>query len=191
MASGLLATCAANSSGSVAGGIARAVSFHPRRMVSRSSAARMSRPPIGRSGCATAASSSRTSRSASASTLARSNRSVAYSSAPSIPAGDAVRAALLAKLSDKSNLALAVSDRFNAGHQPRQVRGSTGALFCNASITWNSGCRASERAGLRPPPAARTASPDGYRQQDCSRAPARSARGSSDCRTCRCAAPAY
>ena len=61
--------------GKVAEGSAWAVSFHSRRMVSRSSAERMSRLPIARSGSATAASSSRTRPPASADTLARSNRS--------------------------------------------------------------------------------------------------------------------
>ena len=42
-----VATCAANSSGSVAAGTARAVSFQSRRMVWRSSGPRMSRLPIG------------------------------------------------------------------------------------------------------------------------------------------------
>ena len=55
----------------------RAVSFHSRRMLWRSAAERMSRLPIERSGPATAASSSRTSRAANASMLPRSNRSVA------------------------------------------------------------------------------------------------------------------
>ena len=62
MASGVWAACAANSSGKVADGIARAVSFQPRRMMARSSGARISRLPIARSGSATAASSRRTSR---------------------------------------------------------------------------------------------------------------------------------
>ena len=91
-ASGFGPTCAANSSGKVADGIGCAVSFHSRRMVWRSAGDRMSRLPIGCSGSATAASSSRTSRSASASTLARSNRSVAYSSTPSMPGRRAVGA---------------------------------------------------------------------------------------------------
>src|SRR5216684_1294426 len=108
-AAGVRATWAANSAGSVAQGSAWAVSFQPRRILSRSAGARMSRLPIGRPGSSTAAVSSRTSRSASPATLPRSNRSVAYSTTPSIPAGEPSPARRSARLTDRSNLALAVA----------------------------------------------------------------------------------
>ena len=136
---GRRATCAANSSGSVADGTARAVSFHSRRMVWRSSAAECrgcrSRGPAS----ATAASSSRTSRAAIASTLARSNRSVAYSSDARDPRRRAVRARAARQGS-------ATGRTWRSRSRPARTRcvspGSsrlTAALFCNASITWNSG----------------------------------------------------
>ena len=59
----------------------------------------------------------------------------------------AVRAALLARLRNKSNLALAVSTGSTTATSPGRSR-LAGALFCSASITWNSGWRDSERAGL-------------------------------------------
>ena len=120
-ASGVRATWAANSSGKVADGIARAVSFQPCRMVWRSSGERISRLPIARSGSAITASSSRMSRPASASMLARSNRSVAYSSTPWMPAGEPSEARCSPRLTDKSNLARRGGDRLEARDQPRQL----------------------------------------------------------------------
>ena len=60
----------------------------------------------------------------------------------------------------------------------------------NASITWNSGCRDSDRAGLQhlDQPLERQVLVAVGRQV-AGPAPARSARGSSGCPTCRCAAP--
>ena len=108
IASGRLATCAANSTGKVAGETARAVSFHPSRMLSRSSAARMSSLPIARSGCATAASSSRTSRPASASTLARDQTGRSRIRSPPLsPPACRPRARRSLTLTDRSNLAVA------------------------------------------------------------------------------------
>ena len=103
--------------------------------------------PIARSGAASAASRSRTSRPAIASTLARSNRSVAYSRTPDIPAGDPSDARCSPRLTDRSNLAVVAATGSNAVVSPGRSK-PAGALFWNASITWNSGWRASERAGL-------------------------------------------
>ena len=114
-------TCAANSSGKVADGIARAVSFQSERMVRRSSAPRTSRVPIGWSGSATAAASSRIRRAAIASTLARSNRSVAYSRLPAIPAGAPSAPRCSASFTDKSNLALAEATGSSAVVSPGQL----------------------------------------------------------------------
>ena len=98
--------------------IARAVSFQPCRMVWRSSAARTSRLPIARSGSATAASSSRTSRPAITSTLPRSNRSVAYSSTPCDPRRRAVGAALLGQRHRQVELRAGGRHRLKARAQP-------------------------------------------------------------------------
>src|ERR1700730_16342408 len=120
---------------------------HPRRMVARSSPLRMSRLPIARSGCATVASSRRTNRPAIASTVSRSNRSVAYSITPDIPAGvpSAPRSSLT--LTARSNLAVAVATGSNRVASPGTSKRAA-ALFWNASITWNSGWCDSDRAGL-------------------------------------------
>ena len=69
----------------------------------------MSRLPIPSSGLATAASSSRLSRAAIASMLARSNRSVAYSMTPVSPAGVPSDARSSPSARDRSNLALVVA----------------------------------------------------------------------------------
>ena len=64
-----------------------------------------------------------------------------------IPAGVPSAPRCSARLSDRSNLALALA----TGSKPVLSPGSsrlTSALFCSTSITWNSGWRASERAGL-------------------------------------------
>ena len=64
-----------------------------------------------------------------------------------IPVGVPSAARCSARLTDRSNLALAEATGSNAVVSPASSR-LTAALFCNVSITWNSGCRASERAGL-------------------------------------------
>ena len=110
----------------------------------------MSRLPIARSGSATAASSSRTSRSAIASTLGALEQVGAVFQHPVDPRRRAVRprAARVGSATGRT-WRCAVATGSSARLQPRQARGCTGALFCNASITWNSGWRASDRAGLR------------------------------------------
>ena len=79
--------------------------------------------------------------------LARSNRSVAYSSVPTIPEAEPSAARVSRSESDKSNFELAVDTASNDAATPSSSN-STAALFWNASITWNSGCRDSDRAGL-------------------------------------------
>ena len=83
------------------------------------------------SGCATAASSSRISRSAMASTLARSNRSLAYSSTPASPPGVPSAPSCSARLSDRSNFALAVS----TGSKPPAVPASSSPSARRCSAT--------------------------------------------------------
>ena len=101
----------------------RAVSFQPRRMVSRSAVVqdRQRRPARGPAS-ATTASSSRISRSPSAATLASSNRSLAYSSTPSMPAGAPSAARRSTSPSDRSNFALAGRDRLRPHRKPRQLQ---------------------------------------------------------------------
>ena len=95
---------------------------------------------MARSGSATAASISRPSRSISASTLGRSNRSTAYSRKPDIPAGRPSAPGCSVRLIDRSTLAVAVStDTGTAVNPPGNPSRSTGALFCSTSATWNSG----------------------------------------------------
>ena len=85
-----------------------AVSFHRRRMVSRSAASRIVSAPSGGRHRPPPPSSSRSSRSPSVSTLAASNRSLAYSSTPLIPAGVPSAARRSPRPTDRSNLALAI-----------------------------------------------------------------------------------
>ena len=66
---------------------------------------------------------------------------------PSIPAGVPSAPRCSARLSDRSNLALALATGSKPVLSPASSR-LTSALFCSTSITWNSGCRDSERAGL-------------------------------------------
>ena len=99
---------------------------------------------------AATASSSRISRAPSAATVAASNRSLAYSSTPSMPAGAPSAPRRSISPSDRSNLALDVAIGCGLVAEPRQRqrRGVRRPRVSNASITWNSGCRDSERAGL-------------------------------------------
>ncbi len=77
----------------------------------------------------------------------RSNRSVAYSTTPPIPAGAPSRVRSSPRLTDRSNFALDVATRSKRQLSPSSSS-FTSAVFCSASITWNSGCRDSDRAGL-------------------------------------------
>ena len=89
----------------------------------------MSSAPIARSGSATAASSNRTKRPAIASTLARSNRSVAYSRLPVIPAGEPSAPRCSARLSERSNLALALATGSKLRAQPRKLEVDVGVVL--------------------------------------------------------------
>ena len=65
------------------------------------------------------------------------------------PAGAPSAARCSPRPSERSNLAVAVVDRLRGdASDPAAQAISAGALFCSASMTWNSGWRASERAGL-------------------------------------------
>ena len=143
------ATCAANSSGKVAGGTARAVSFHAAQDGVRArrapecrgcrSPARAPQPPPPAAEPAAPPAPRRSP---------RSNRSVAYSSTPVDPGRRAVRRRAARQGSATGRT---WRSRSRPARTPPRSPGSsrpTGALFCNASITWNSGWRDSERAGL-------------------------------------------
>src|SRR6266481_1675689 len=117
------------------------------RRLRRSSPETSSSRPIATSGVATAACKSRTYRPASASTLARSKTSLAYSITPPSPAGVPSAWRCSPRLTDRSNLALALETGSMLALSPESSN-CTGALFCNASITWNSGWCDSDRAGL-------------------------------------------
>src|SRR5512133_1452005 len=80
-------------------------------------------------------------------TLPSSNRSLAYSITPLSPPAlpSALRSS--AKLTDKSNFALAPATGSTLTLSPSSSS-CAGALFCSANITWNSGWCANERAGL-------------------------------------------
>ena len=126
------------------------VSFQTRRMVSRSAASRIdsapsapvriAQPPPPAAGSAARPAPRR---------VAASNRSLAYSSTPSMPAGVPSAARRSISPTDRSNFALAVATGCGSTASP----GSSSAprrraSASNASITWNSGCRDSDRAGL-------------------------------------------
>ena len=64
------------------------------------------------------------------------------------PSRRAVRAALLGQRQRQVELRAVGRHRLEARRQPGSSAKLTGALFWNASITWNSGCRDSDRAGL-------------------------------------------
>ena len=66
-----------------------------------------------------------------ASALARSNRSVAYSRLPAIPAGEPSAPRCSARLSDRSNLALALATGSKLVRQPRQAQ--VRAVQCSAT----------------------------------------------------------
>ena len=140
----------AKSSGSVAAAPAAPVSFHSARTCGarRRRECRCGRP-AGRVGGA--ASSSRTSRAAIGSAVAWSNRSVAYSMRRRCtPAG--VPAVPLSARSASGRTWRSPRPTGSTRHrQPGQVQRHLAggrAVFCSTSITWNSGWRACERAGL-------------------------------------------
>ena len=92
---------------------------------------------------------------------------------------------------DRSNFALAVATGCGRTASPGRSSPPPPRSASNASITWNSGCRDSDRAGLSTSTSRSNGrSWHGHRPQGCRRAPGRSARGSPGCPTCRCAAPA-
>ena len=146
MASGRPGAWAANSSGNVATGTGWAVSFHSRRMVSRSAGARMSRVADRLIGC----------RKRRLEKTHQSSRHRLGAGAIEQVGGvlehavdshrGAIAAALLAKTDGEVELVVAATGS-NAVVSPGRSK-PAGALFWNASITWNSGWRASERAGL-------------------------------------------
>src|ERR1700737_4843887 len=87
------------------------------------------------------------SRSPIPATLARSNRSLAYSIPPTSPAALPSEPRRSLTLTYRSNFALASSPASNDASTPL-TSNTAGAVFCSTSITWNSGWRESDRAGL-------------------------------------------
>jgi hypothetical protein len=83
------------------------------------------------------------------STVALSNRSLAYSSTPSIPPGVPSGSLRSTSPTDRSNFALAVAIGCGVTASPGSSSvPSPGSPASNASITWNSGCRDNDRAGF-------------------------------------------
>ncbi len=145
-ASGIRATCASNNSSIVAPGMSRAVSFQcasPRR----SAGVRTSKVLSGRAGAAAAWPSSRVSRAASASMVAWSNRSAAYSKVALIPAGAPRASRSWANARVKSNLAAPAGTGSAWIRSPGSCQ-LTAPTSSSASMTWNSGCRDGDRAGF-------------------------------------------
>ena len=176
-----------------AGTPARAVSFQTRRMVSRSAASRIvERCRSARSGSATAR-LQQPDQALGQRLDARRVEQVAGIFQHAVDAGR--RAVRGAPLGERRPTGRTWRSR------PRPAAGARAApaarappparRSANASITWNSGCRDSERAGL----STSTSRSNGRSwcavgRQVAARAPARAARGSPDCPRCRCAAPA-
>src|SRR5713101_4832891 len=79
--------------------------------------------------------------------LRRRNRSLQKPTIPPSPAGVPSAWRCSPRLTDRSNLALALETGSMLALSPESSN-CTGALFCNASITWNSGWCDSDRAGL-------------------------------------------
>ncbi len=97
-------------------------------------------------GSATTVRRNRTSRCARRSAVALVNRSVLYSTMPRIPAG---RPSAYCSSSSTVRSNFDRSDR-TGSTRPVRPGSSSGAssLVCNVSMTWNSGCRLSERTGF-------------------------------------------
>ncbi len=87
IADGSRATWASKTPVRVSWVVSASAPFHSTSMRWRSAGVSTSIWPIGRSGSATTAVSSRTRRPAMVSTVSRSNRSVAYSIRPAMPSG--------------------------------------------------------------------------------------------------------
>ena len=141
-------TWAANSSGKVADGIGRAVSFHSAQdgvaLLGRENVEAADRPLRLRH---------RRLQQPNQPTRQRRNaRPVEQVGGvfehPVDPRRLAVRAALLCEAERQVELGAGSVDRFEATAVSPGSSRLAGALFCSASITWNSGCRDSERAGL-------------------------------------------
>ena len=122
----------------------------PRRMVSRSGGLQEIEPAQRPSGSRDRRPAAACRRRPSAATLASSNRSLAYSSTPSMPAGGrpprAARSAPPTGRTSRLRRRPAAGRRRRARQAP--ARRAAADPASNASITWNSGCRDSDRAGL-------------------------------------------
>ncbi|GAA3624837.1 hypothetical protein GCM10022419_133020 [Nonomuraea rosea] len=156
-ASGVRRAWAANSSGTVAGGISAAVAFHSTSILRRSSS--LSTPvSLNRvSGSPVSTSITRRSRSANSAADLAVNTSADTITEPRSPAGSPPPPNSSPTLTSTSNLDTAPPpppappSRSPSETPPARTPGrSTAACatFCTVSRTWNSGWRASERLGV-------------------------------------------
>ena len=155
-----MATCASNKAGrleeceaclAIAGWSAQGQPCTPplysTSRVCRSSAVSRSIWLIGWSGWAATAASKRRQRSASAATVAASNKSLAYSTAPWMPTAPPSAPRCSARANSRSNLAVLVATGTVETSRPGSAK-ALSALFCHTNMTWNSGWWDSERAGF-------------------------------------------
>ena len=145
MASGVAATRAANSSGSVTAAGAGAVSLKPTRIRFRSTASSSSTRAIGWSGSAVTLASTRRQRSTNASTVAASKTSVLNSAIPSTPAFSGPPRRVI--MNDRSIRAVPVAAGTTSSCRP-DMPSVTSVKFCHAIRTWVSGWCAIDRVGF-------------------------------------------
>ncbi len=147
MASGVRATCASTKLARVSRRTSTAVSFQVVRVFCRSAWVSRTALPMGCAGSLSACSSSRFQRSKSASIVERSNRSVAYSTTVSIPAGAPAASCRSVSDSSMSNRAVPGSASVVLTCSPGSVK-SAWSVFWRTSATWKSGWWEVERFGF-------------------------------------------
>ncbi|SCE18168.1 hypothetical protein GA0115246_112102 [Streptomyces sp. SolWspMP-sol7th] len=145
VASGVRAAWARNASGSVTSGPASSVAFHAVRTRERSSSRRTSSVASGASGAATACSRSETRRSPRSAAVRASKRSALYSIQPWMPPPSPCST----KSKLRSNFAVSWPTLSRREASPGRSGASAPSPARCTTITWKSGCRASERAGCR------------------------------------------
>ncbi|GLY85081.1 hypothetical protein Airi02_030100 [Actinoallomurus iriomotensis] len=101
------------------------------------------------SGVATTASTTRPSQSANRPAVSASKTSAATVTAPRNPPAAPSSPKTSEKVTSRSNLATTAPHRSDTPADARTPgrSSSAGVLFCSVTITWNSGCRASDRTG--------------------------------------------
>ncbi|NCL75123.1 hypothetical protein AIIKEEIJ_02573 [Rhodococcus sp. YH1] len=141
-------TCSSNRSTSVAAvPVSWTVSFHAVRTSCCSRASSNGWSPTGTSGACTSARSNCWKRSATARAVDSSNRSVANVRIASIPDGAPCSSYRSLTIRCRSNCDVPPSRSIGATVRPASSS-SVRCWFWNEKPTWNSGCRAVERAGL-------------------------------------------